>query len=469
MNKNTILLFWIFIILFSVTLNSHSQSLCNDKREIPGWFSEGDRVCFVGNSITNSGEFHHNLLLYFITRFPNQKLRFYNCGIAGDLTISVLRRMDEDILKHQPTHAIIMLGMNDVNRTLYGKLPTQNTDTIEMRSNAIEVYKENLANIVTLFLSKNIQVILEKPTIYDQTVVNKTPNNYGVNDAIKTCAGFIDELSTKYKLPTVDYWTIMNQINNDLQKKNSSASLIKNDRVHPGVTGHFVMSYQFLKSIKAPQYVSKMVVSKDEKQINLNSSNCTIDSVYFTEKNATFMVKENSLPFPVVDEQLVGLELVPFTKDFNVQFLQVSGLKNGRYKLFIDCNEIGTFKEEQLSKGINLANYPATPQYKQAIKVRQVLDELWNIESSLRGIKFIEYNKHFQNCPNNYDLKEVKTYLDSVFTYVNRNPYYKLKLNEYLEIKPSENDLILKSEKLKDQAYILAKPIFHQYRIVLNN
>ena len=82
-------------------------------------FPSGSRVCFVGNSITNNGEFHHNILLYHLTRYPKENVSFFNCGISGDVTSGILSRMDDDILVHQPTHIVLMIGMNDVKRSLY--------------------------------------------------------------------------------------------------------------------------------------------------------------------------------------------------------------------------------------------------------------------------------------------------------------------------------------------------------------
>jgi len=67
-------------------------------------FEKGSRVCFVGNSITHNGGFHHNILLYHVTRFPKQPVSFYNCGISGDVTGGVLKRMEDDILVHRPRH-----------------------------------------------------------------------------------------------------------------------------------------------------------------------------------------------------------------------------------------------------------------------------------------------------------------------------------------------------------------------------
>jgi endoglucanase len=132
-------------------------------------FHKGDKVCFVGNSITSNGEFYHNIMLYYVTRFPNQPITFFNCGISGDVCSGVLKRMDDDILIHNPTHAVIKLGMNDVNRSLYTLYPTKNADTLDKREEAISKYKVKLDSIINIFLSRRIKVILQKPTDYDQT------------------------------------------------------------------------------------------------------------------------------------------------------------------------------------------------------------------------------------------------------------------------------------------------------------
>jgi lysophospholipase L1-like esterase len=221
-------------------------------------FPSGSRVCFVGNSITNNGEFHHNILLYHLTRYPSENVSFFNCGISGDANGGIINSEDDDILVHQPTHIVLMIGMNDVKRSLYGEQPTTNADTLVQRLKAIELYKVNLEKIITLFLAKKIKVNLQKTTIYDQTAKVPTKNNLGVNDALKICADYKGELSIKYQLPVVDYWTIMNTINQQLQAKYPAASLTSNDRVHPQSTGHFVMEYQFLATTKAPKLLQKI-------------------------------------------------------------------------------------------------------------------------------------------------------------------------------------------------------------------
>lgn len=432
-------------------------------------FKTNDRVCFVGNSITNNGEFHHNVLLYHITRFPAVPVKFYNCGISGDVTGGILGRMDDDILIHQPNVVVIMIGMNDMTGSLFGTKPTINSDTLQRRQDALQLYKTNLEKIVNVFLEKKIRVILQKPSIYDQTALLTTPAQFGKNDALKTCADFMETLAQKYKLQTVDYWTIMNSINQEQQKQNPAFTLTSKDRVHPEVTGHFVMFYQFLKDKKAQQSVSKIAISKGKKNNKL-SMNCEIQSIEKIPSGIKFKVLEKSLPFPTVSNQQKALELVPFTADFNQQILQVDGLKMGKYELSIDDKVITTFTSEQLKTGVNLSDLQTTPQYLQALKVRKTLVELWAYESKLRGIKFIEYNPAFKMVNINDSFQKQKQTLDSVLTVkfgsASNLNYYLLKSKEYFENKAQESEFKVKSDSLRKVAYKAAQPVVHIFKVL---
>ena len=57
----------------------------------PEPFKKGDRVAFVGNSITDGGHYHSYIWLYYMTRFPDRKISIYNCGIGGDTGLGIQR------------------------------------------------------------------------------------------------------------------------------------------------------------------------------------------------------------------------------------------------------------------------------------------------------------------------------------------------------------------------------------------
>lgn len=426
-------------------------------------FQKGDRVCFVGNSITSNGEFYHNILLYYVTRFPNQPVTFFNCGISGDVCTGVLKRMDNDISIHNPTHAVIKLGMNDVNRSLYTLYPSFNADTLAKREEAINSYKSNLDKIINIFLSKNIKVILQKPTIYDQTAVLKRENNFGVNDALKRCADYIQTLADKYKLPVVDYWTILNNANKELQKKDSTATIIGQDRVHPGSAGHLIMAYQFLKTTNAPQMVSEIVIDTALELTNKTSKNCTVSDYLKGKEIISFKVKENALPFPSSDAQKTGFDLVPFMNDLSVEKLVLLNII-GSKQLKIDNTVIGTFTGEELAKGINLSLYPNAPQVKQAMAVKEALNKMWKAVSDLRTIEFVEF-KFLNNFKGNKDnMTEVKDFLDNLYkTKLTGTPFYKIQFDKYYLVKVNQKQLLQDFDTFKDEAYKIAQPVEHTF------
>ncbi|TAG17473.1 MAG: hypothetical protein EAZ32_16875 [Cytophagia bacterium] len=421
------------------------------------FFNKGDKVCFVGNSITNNGEFHHNILLYYVTHFPQQPLHFFNCGISGDVINGIFNRLEDDILIHQPTHAVLMIGMNDVNRQLYGANPTTNADTLQMRRAAIDKYKIGLDSLVRVLMSKNMQVILQKPSIYDQTALLKTPNNWGVNDALKECADFIQILSTKYTIQTVDYWTILSQINTDLQAKNPSATIINTDRVHPASAGHLVMAYQFLKSIQR-QTAVEIICDKNTLLSQKKSTSCSISNVVNKRYFKSLSVYESALPFPTVEEQKEALNLVALEEEFNRLIFKVTVIKKGIYTLKIDSTIVGRFSNADLKKGINLSQYRHIPQYQQALAVKTTLLERRKAEADLRTIKFVEYG-FLKNFQNKSDLQAVSKYLNDLYiSKLSHNVYFKNQFDRYVAVKPNEEQLRIKVETLLQQAYALAQP-----------
>jgi lysophospholipase L1-like esterase len=450
--------FYFLIIISLGFFNLNSQSLKP--------FSHGDRVVFLGNSITSNGEFHHNIRLYYQTRFPTKNIQFFNAGVSGDVTSGILRRIDEDVMKHKPTHVIIMIGMNDVERGWYGQYPTSNTDTLLKRQQAIEKYKINLEKIVNQFLAKNVKLVLQKPSIYDQTGHLKAKNNLGVNDALKICANFIEVLSKKYKIPAIDYWGLMTAKNKELQKTDKTKTIISNDRVHPGAVGHLLMTYQFLKTTKSPSIVSSVVLYKNAKKSKIN--NATIFNFSRTDSLIKFDLLQNSLPFPIIDEQKLAIELVPFMKDFNLEFFKVKNLKRGNYLLSIDKVAVGTFTALDLKTGVNLAQYP-TLQYSQALQVKNEMSKAWKNEENLRAIYWLEFNQLPSYEGDKTDLQKIDSFLKQKFEKVYKTspyaPFFKSQFEKYIILKPNENQYIYEMNKSFEKATTLSKPVKRYFEL----
>lgn len=428
-------------------------------------FISGDRVVFLGNSITCNGEFHHNVKLYYQTRYPQADVAFFNAGVSGDVTGGILRRIDADVMIHKPTHVVIMIGMNDVERGLYGPQATNNADTLARREAAITKYKTNLEKIVVILKEKGLQVALQKPSIYDQTGDLKAKNNLGVNDALHSCANFMGELSAKYQIPTVDYWSIMTQINEQIQKKDLKNTIVSGDRVHPASAGHLVMSFQFLKTSQVPSLVSKIEIKKSK----TSAQNAQINDLVFEKRKVQFTANEMALPFPIVKSQKEAIDWVPFHGDLNQQTLKIRGLKKGQYNVLIDNEIVGSFDQIRLKKGLNLATLENTPQYKQALEVRKALERAWKNEENLRAIYWIEFNQMGDFTGDRANLEEIKSFLSNKYeTKLKQSPYasfFKSQIDKYGTLKPNQNQYQQEMEQALAEAKKLAQTKPHSFLI----
>ncbi|MBO9154818.1 SGNH/GDSL hydrolase family protein [Chitinophaga sp. GCM10012297] len=425
-------------------------------------FKKGDRVAFVGNSITHNGDFWHNVSLWYATRYPQLGVTFFNCGISGDVTKGILDRMDEDILVHQPTWAVIMIGMNDVNRPLYDKKRVNEPGIKEQQQQALATYKKKLDSIIRVFQSKNIKVILQTPSIYDQTSKMATNNLYGVNDALKTCAGYVREFAAKYKVPVVDYWTSLSAFNAEVQRTDSNATVIGKDRVHPGAVGHLLMGWEFLKTFKSSPIVATVVADRDVKSSQAKCQQAKIAGLVRDGNTVTFTATEQALPFPLRDEQAFALELAPFTENFNRELLRFNFLKPGNYVLSIDDVEIGQYFSGELERGVNLALITKTPQYEQAKKVQALLQNSWKLEAQLRQIRRVEY-RYMNTLPGRENLAVVKHYYDTAMAKRPDTDYMKKTFAEYLEQKPKEAEIRRQWASSLDSLPVLLKPAAHKY------
>lgn len=429
-------------------------------------FKNGDRVCFVGNSITHSGEFHSNIFLYYATRFPKENVSFFNCGIAGDVVGGVISRMDSDILVHRPTVAVVMIGMNDVSRNLYAKINEKNPEIDKKKAEALENYKKNTTKIADIFSKYGCKQILQLPTIYDQTAKISTENLFGVNDALGKCAEHLKSIAPASQAIVIDYYTILKTINDQGQKKDSTYTIIGNDRVHPQSPGHLVMAYQFLKTTGAPKYVSKISIDAGKKKVS-ETINCEVKIKSSKKNKIEFECIENALPFPVRKAAIPALSLVPFVEDLNQEVLQVGDLESGNYDLLIDQIHVGSYTSFQLEKGINLAGDTLTPQYRQSLRVMDLCNEYRTIGSNLRNIAYIEFKNLDEYKGKITDFEALKAFLNEKMEKT-ANAWIRSNFEQYQVNKPKQAYYEAQLEEIRNKIYQTNIPASHTFELIKN-
>ena len=373
----------VWSVVFSLSLRLTSAAAAEP-------FRNGDRVCFIGDSITHQMHYHTEITLFYLTRFPKQQLETANCGFAGDTAAGAVSRYAWDIAARKPTVATIMLGMNDVSRGLYEPDKT-GPETEAKRTAAIEVHIKNMQALAECLHRDGTRMIFIGPSLYDQTGNQKEVNRFGVNDALKACGAAARRLAETYHAGWVDFNAPMEALNRTRQAEQPGFTIVGADRIHPGQTGHLVMAYLFLKAQNVTPTVSELVLDGRAGAI-VRHANCDVSNVRAENGTLTFTCQAAALPFPVDSATEKALELVPFTQDLNREMLTVTGLNGNRYEIVIDDGVVMKTTAAALAKGINLAAWRDTPQYKQALRLRTWVNERALIEGRrLRTFDHVEF------------------------------------------------------------------------------
>ena len=425
------------------------------------FFDNNSIICFLGDSITQGGYFHNSIFQFYITRYPEIDLSFNNCGISGDTLTDLWQRLDEDVFVKNLTTAVIMFGMNDLGGYRFrSRGDPRNFDDIQ-------AYNSSLYSLLKLINAKGMKIILQTPTIYDNTARMKSPLARHKNAVLYSATTIVKRFGESFGIPVVDYWQILTYINSILQAQNLSSTIIGPDRVHPGMPANFVMSYQFLKTLEGPSPVSHIVLARDLLLSVNQSINCVIHTI---ERTVDGLVKaevtEGSLPFVVLKSQEPALLHVPFIRDFNTELLRVVDLPGDDWHFFrvvIDDVTIGNFTRLDLNDGINLAVMKHSPQYKQATEVQKALTEFQRLDQKTRQIKHTEYRllkEYFANGTRSKKCEDVN--ITDIAEFINGSQSLskpqQITLEAYLKNKPRESFLYERMNHLRAKARQLAIP-----------
>jgi hypothetical protein len=455
----------VFLLLMGLGMSL----LTNAQKIAP--FKAGDRVAFVGNSITDGGHYHSYIWLYYMTHFPNGRITCFNVGIGGDAINQIYDRFDDDVFSKKPNILTLTWGMNDSGYFEWYRKDGQ--DFMDKRIEGSYKYYGMLED--KLKQRPDIKKIFILGSPYDFASKFNKQNLYpGKVQAFSKIIDFQEAAAKKNGYGYVDFFHPMTAINQREQAKDSTFSLTPNDRIHPDNDGHLVMAYLFLKAQGLDnQSVADVAINAQNKKV-LKAVNCRVSNVAADADSVGFNYLANSLPYPIDTiprawgnrkKQSEALKIIPFTKEFNQELLTVKGLKAGNYVVKIDGEQIASTSAEQLSNGLNLAEITTTPQYQQAIQIRELNEERWDIERRTRMYVWMQYDflkeKGLLHNDSNAAMDTVKKYaVKNIFVNGNKDNYSRARYKSLRDAWQKEMDV------LTNQIYAINKPQNHRITIV---
>lgn len=201
-------------------------------------FPNGARVCFVGDSITHKGLYIAHIVAHYRKHFPDSKVEFYDCGISGGNLGNSIKIFNEDIAIYEPTHIVLMIGVNDSKPSLLADMP-RSAERYEKLVEAYESYKKNHETFYQMTKERGIKLILCAPVPYNEYELEESKRWHGAYALVQGYAQFVKDFARERGIPFCDYHTAMT-------KAMQTESLYATDGVHPTERGHYIMAKIFL-------------------------------------------------------------------------------------------------------------------------------------------------------------------------------------------------------------------------------
>jgi lysophospholipase L1-like esterase len=124
----------------------------------------GDKVAFMGDSITAGGGYVRLAQYIVNAKFPEIKPTFINAGISGNKAENMQPRFERDMrLADKPAVCFINVGINDV----WHRLRDAHNDDV------LAAYKANVEKMVDAAQAVGAQVVLLTPTVIQEDAKNE--------------------------------------------------------------------------------------------------------------------------------------------------------------------------------------------------------------------------------------------------------------------------------------------------------
>ncbi len=205
---------------------------------------DGQTFVFAGDSITDAGRRgpsaplgagYARLVVDLVTaRYPERKINFINVGIGGNTVEDLRNRWVDDVLVHKPDWVSILIGINDLHRTLRGDptaVPPDKYEKLyrEILDMTIENATRNIILLDPFYISRDAE-----SGSWRSIVLSRLPEYIAV----------VQRLAQEYGLRHV---ATHEHFQRQLQFR--PADEFCPEPVHPHQTGHVVIALKLLETL----------------------------------------------------------------------------------------------------------------------------------------------------------------------------------------------------------------------------
>lgn len=429
-------------------------------------FKDGERVCFVGDSITHGGLYHKYVSDVWQTQHPERRILFFNRGVCGDTVGDVLKRFDRDVAPTKPSYVFVMLGMNDVGCYGYTKDKTER-QLADWQASRLRSYLDGMKKIVGKV--KDLQpsaIVLLSPSIYDEYSTKPSGSNYvGTDAALARMTEELKKLADAEGCLMLDLHSPMRDETLLRLKSDPGFSFIGGDRVHPKSSGHLFMALRMLEAQGMGRNSSLLEIdAKSGKEGRLERFE--VKSVKVSDKGVEVACKESCLPV-ALDKSLASSELFKESCDRLYScVVKVAGLDAGLYELRLDGALLGEADAARLAEGLELSSLKSYPPLADAVKLSSMNDARFGIESkkvnqALAGLKMLQRKRGEKPTLPQDDIEAMKLVLPEV-----KDNYWRICCESFVECGSKIDELRQQSVDAQDAIHAAAQPKWRTLSVV---
>lgn len=320
---------------------------------------DGDRVVFLGDSITVLHTWTRYVEAYVRLRHPEWKVTFINAGVGGNTVSDALARLDTDVIAQKPTVVFVNFGMNDASfpQGSPGWAFEQNSTTLFERLLSARWSLEGDGGVT----GKVRSVVWVDPTPYDSWAGPMVQFNKKRVTRLEELVSYVHKTGAEKHVTVVGAYDAVARALAGWRAANRPENLMP-DRIHPGTPLHAVMAAEVLKAIGFE--VSATVAQATFSEGTLRVEGSLDELPWNGETKISFDVpKATPIPLVTADDAtwLDSKELASLRR----LVLKVKGLQpTKRYRVRAGLVDVGRFSGAELASGVEVmanAAVRATP------------------------------------------------------------------------------------------------------------
>lgn len=280
----------------------------------------GDRVIFLGDSITQDGAEPGGYVTLFREAInvihPDWQIEIVGAGVSGNTVSDIALRLDGDVLVKKPTIVVIYIGIND---TLHAAAEVAEG----VSANA---YRQGLTDVIDRITAAGARPVVCTPSVLGERIDGTNPHDKILD---KFCAMSRAVADEKH----VQLIDLRKQFVEHLRRhneKNVDRGILTSDTVHLNAVGNQFVAHQMLSALSEANSVKSVVASHTRRTLR------HVVLFKFKPEIKADQIAEITSAFEMLPKKIEGVESLEWGTDNSPE-----GLARG----FTHCFLI-TFRDE---------------------------------------------------------------------------------------------------------------------------